>query len=177
MVIREANIHDVPSIARVNVDCWRTTYYGIIPDEFLKSLSYESREEFCVRMLGEKDKFCYVAEEEEGNIIGFASGGLERTGNPLYKGELYAIYILEDYQGKGIGRMLVQAVARRLRQWNIQSMLVWVLIENPFRYFYKSLGGKEIDRKNIQIGGAMLEEICYGWKDTGIILSKHSNQT
>ncbi len=44
-----------------------------------------------------------VVEAERGRIVGFAVGGPERSGNPVYKGELYAIYIIEEYQQQGIG--------------------------------------------------------------------------
>jgi len=40
-VIRPAKIDDVPGIARVQIETWRTTYVGIVPDEHLANLSYE----------------------------------------------------------------------------------------------------------------------------------------
>jgi hypothetical protein len=43
LVIREAAPADAPGIARVHVDTWRTTYQGIVPDQFLARLSYEAR--------------------------------------------------------------------------------------------------------------------------------------
>lgn len=43
MKIREAIVSDAKGIAKVHVDSWRTTYKGIIPDDFLNNLSYEQR--------------------------------------------------------------------------------------------------------------------------------------
>jgi GNAT superfamily N-acetyltransferase len=110
-----------------------------------------------------------VAEDESGEIVGFASGGPERSGDAAYGGELYAIYILLPYQQRGIGRRLSFAVVERLARAGIRSMLIWVLADNPARRFYEALGGREVDRKQVEIGGAVLDEVAYGWSDTGVL--------
>ena len=46
----------------------------------------------------------YVAENDAGEIVGFACGGPERSGDPVYTGELYGIYVLPEYHRRGIGR-------------------------------------------------------------------------
>ncbi|MEH1967766.1 MULTISPECIES: GNAT family N-acetyltransferase [unclassified Nostoc] len=104
-------------------------------------------------------------------MVGFASGGQERTGDRLYQGELYAIYILEKYQRQGLGYCLVSTIATRLLQPGISSMLVWVLDDNPASRFYQSLGGQQVYQKQIEIATVQLVEVAYGWTDTrrGII--------
>jgi hypothetical protein len=42
MPIREAQIDDAVALAGIHVDSWRTTYAGIVPDDYLASLSYGS---------------------------------------------------------------------------------------------------------------------------------------
>jgi hypothetical protein len=44
MILREARPADAAKIARVHVDGWRTTYRGIVPDDYLAALSYEAQE-------------------------------------------------------------------------------------------------------------------------------------
>ncbi|MHC5774801.1 GNAT family N-acetyltransferase [Nostoc sp.] len=173
MVIREANLADASAIAKVHVDGWRTTYSNLMPAKFLADLSYKERETKWVKILSNiaQDNFTYIAEDEIGQIVGFASGGKERTGDRLYQGELYAIYILEKYQRQGLGHRLVSSVATRLLQSDISSMLVWVLADNPAVDFYQSLGGQQVNEKQIEIGTVQLVELAYGWTDTrkGII--------
>jgi ribosomal protein S18 acetylase RimI-like enzyme len=111
----------------------------------------------------------YVSEDRQGEVVGFASGGQERSGDPDYLGELYAIYVRETSQRKGIGRQLTSCFATRLFQDGMQSMLVWVLAENPARMFYEDLGGTWLREQNITIGGTTLVEVAYGWKDTGAL--------
>ena len=162
MLIRKAKLEDAAGIAKVHVDSWRTTYKGIVPDSFLEKLSYEEREQIWKR--GIEANQVYIAEDEEGRIVGFASGGQERTGKyEAYKGELYAIYLLEGQQGKGIGRNIFKAVVDDLKEKKLDSMLIWALEENPACLFYEKLGGKKIDTAEIEIDGKKLGEIAYGW--------------
>lgn len=39
MHIRKAAVEDAAAIAKVHVDSWRTTYKGIMPSDYLNSLS------------------------------------------------------------------------------------------------------------------------------------------
>ena len=172
MRIREANVSDAAAIAKVHVDSWRTTYVGVIPDAYLAKLSYEGRERAWRNGLvkPERREFIYVAEDERGEVIGFASGGPERDGDPLYQGEMYAVYLLKRFQRQGIGRQLSLAVAQRLLQAGYDSMVVWVLAENPSRGFYAALGGKVVSQKPIEVGEAKLVEVAYGWKDLNALV-------
>ena len=44
MKIIKATSSHIPSVARLYVDSWRITYKGLVPDAYLKSLSYEQSE-------------------------------------------------------------------------------------------------------------------------------------
>jgi GNAT superfamily N-acetyltransferase len=138
-----------------------------VPDEHLASLSYEARAKRWEETLSttEGPGFVYVAQDDSGNVVGFATGGPERSGDPIYRGELYAIYLLPSHQRKGIGRHLVAIVVNRLMQMGFDSMLIWVLTQNPSRKFYEALGGQPVREKEIVIGGATLTEVAYGWPD------------
>lgn len=175
MIIREAKLQDAGSIAKVNIDTWHTTYPGIIPESYLAKRSYQKRQESWTKILSieqKKDKpyWVYVAADTTGEIIAFADGGLERDGDSIYQGELYAIYILEAYQRQGIGRILVKTVAEKLSQSGLNSMLVWVLADNPACQFYQALGGREVKQKQVEFDGVKLNEIAYGWIDIKVLL-------
>lgn len=116
------------------------------------------------------DTFVLVAEDESGTIVGFVSGGRERSGDTTYTGELYAIYLLEPFQGQGIGRQLTVALVRSLIEAGIPSLLLWVLAENPSRRFYEALGGQPVYEKMVTIGGTPLLEVGYGWREARAII-------
>ncbi|MDQ3712080.1 MAG: GNAT family N-acetyltransferase [Acidobacteriota bacterium] len=171
MLIREAKESDAADIARLQVDAWRTTYKGIVPDTYIASLAYERKEQSWRKILGScESDFTFVAETSDEQIVGFASAGEIEEPERDFAGELIAIYLLEDYQCQGIGKLLVEAVTQRFIQQKVTSMIVWVFTENPFRAFYESLGGKYVSEKQTEIGGASLVEVAYGWKNLEILL-------
>ena len=162
-MIRAATIDDAPAIAQVHVASWRSTYRTLLPADFLDSLSEVGYADRWRRFIGEAGNLVYVIEDA-GRLVGFASGGRERAGEAGYKGELYAIYVLDDFQRRGHGRRLVHAVADGLKQMRLDDMIIWVLRDNaPARKFYEELGGTYVRAQSITIGSATLEEVSYGW--------------
>jgi ribosomal protein S18 acetylase RimI-like enzyme len=163
-MVRPAELDDAAEIARVHVATWRSAYRGLLPEEFLASLSEAHYGERWRRVIGESQNRVFVFEESHG-IAGFASGGRERAGEAGFAGELYALYVLEEAQHRGHGRELVRAVARALGELKLRNMIVWVLRDNsPARAFYERLGGTYVRAQPITIGTATLEEVSYGWR-------------
>ncbi len=166
--VREAVSGDAAAIARVHVDTWRTAYAGILPDEFLAGLQYANSEAVwsAAMAAGRPDASLLVAETAQGEVVGFAYGAPEREGDPTYRGEIFAIYVLQAYQGQGAGRRLFTTAARRLRKAGFDAFLLWVLKDNTSaRRFYESLGGTYLTEKTITIGETDLIEVSYGWRD------------
>jgi GNAT superfamily N-acetyltransferase len=165
--VRLARVDDAPAIAEVHVASWRTTYKGIFSDTLLDNLSVDKREQSWRERLAlpEPNSVALVACNVGGSIVGFVSGGAERTGRLGYEGELYAIYLLQVAQRQGLGTLLVQHFVRELRVRGFGSMAVWVLAANPFRKFYEALGGKVVAEQQIECGGESFTESAYGWQD------------
>lgn len=80
-----------------------------------------------------------------------------------YDAELYAIYLLQQEQRHGIGKMLVGRLATELVTRGFHQLIVWVLAKNPSTGFYASLGGSVVSEKEIEIGGKQLTELAFGW--------------
>ncbi len=166
--IRPATLEDAQGIGKVQVDSWRSSYKGLIADAFLATLSPERRAQVWSQNLTSphNGSFLDVAETSPGEIVGFVSAGPEREGDPIYKGELYAIYLYQQVQRQGLGRKLMDSVMRGLLERGFSSMLLWVLKDNlPARKFYEAVGGKSLREKPVEIGSQTLIEVAYGWKN------------
>jgi len=164
--IRAATPEDATGIARVQVMTWRDAYKGIIAEEALANMSVERSTGNWLRGLSRPETISYVAVVDE-VVVGFASGGIQRDETlPEYDGELYALYVLPDQQGKGIGRKLVETFAAALKEADYKGMLIWVLKDNaPGRAFYERIGGVYVCEKSLLIGEQKLQEVAYGWND------------
>jgi GNAT superfamily N-acetyltransferase len=165
--IREATPDDVPGLARVHLESWRTSYGGILPEDAIASRTYELRESQWHSTLAypEEGVINLVAEDPEAGVVGLASGGPDRGWDPDHTGELYGIYLLRSHQGQGLGRRLNGRGAEGLLQQGHSSMRVWVLEHNPSRRFYEQLGGVYLCEKPYPIEGHTLTQVAYGWSD------------
>jgi ribosomal protein S18 acetylase RimI-like enzyme len=169
MKIRTAWVSDAPALARVHVDSWRTTYRDILPKERLEALSYVHREEGWADRLERAAALravTFVAEDQDGQVIGFSTAGPETSGDPTYKGELYAIYLLERFQRQGHGRRLMHAAADAMSQAGFPNIMLWVLADNHgARRFYERIGGRVIGERALTIFDVAVEECAYAWDD------------
>jgi ribosomal protein S18 acetylase RimI-like enzyme len=163
ILIRRAEPNDAAGIAHVHVQSWRSTYKGIVPDSYLDDLNEVDRTELWSDLL-DGDYDIFVAEREE-SIVGFVMGGRSRDRSQQCDGELYAVYLLKEFQSLRIGRDLVRELAHALRRRGFRRMEVWVLAKNPAKAFYTRMGAQFARSKGIEIGGAVLMEHAYVWPD------------
>jgi L-amino acid N-acyltransferase YncA len=168
VIVRRGKGDDAASIARVHVDSWRSTYAGMLPEDMLVKLSSADHEARWWRhVLGRfrRRHYVYVAEHETDGVIGFISGGPARESGLDLEAEVYALYLLDEYHGEGIGRDLFLRLAARLNRECGRSLVVWVLNENPSKYFYEAMGGRRVGRRSERMGSAEVLETAYGWAD------------
>ncbi len=166
-LIRPATVADAAGIAHVHVESWRSTYPGMLPDRYLVGLSTASHERRWRGLLSgapPRGRRTFVASAG-GRIVGFASCGPQRTGLHGFAGEFYALYLIDQAQGMGMGRRLLASMAQHLLAANSQAAVVWVLRDNPSRFFYEQLGGQLLAEQPISFAGAKLMEVAYGWTD------------
>lgn len=168
-LIRPASPVDAAGIAHVHVESWRSTYPGMLPDHYLVGLSKATHEKRWRGLLSEaappRGRRTFVAQGPGGGLVGFASCGPQRTGLAGYGGEFYALYLLDQAQGQGIGRRFLAVMAQHLLAAGTRAALVWVLRDNPSRYFYERLGGDLLAEQPIGFAGTTLMEVAYGWTD------------
>jgi L-amino acid N-acyltransferase YncA len=89
---------------------------------------------------------------------------------------VYAIYLLESWQGQGIGRQLTITLVRQLIQRGFTSLLIWVLADNPSRQFYEALGGQQVHERLQMTGGVELMDVAYGWLDARTLVDAQVRQ-
>ena len=165
-IIRHANPRDASAIARVYVDTWRDAYPTMIPDSVLVGMSHSRQREIWAQVLARHGaEIVMVAEDARAGIVGFGSCGRARAGTPAYQGEVYTLYVLADFRGSGIGKGLLHGLLGELSKRGYASALVWVLADNPARYFYAAMGGVMVAERDEALWGMTLHQAAYGWSD------------
>jgi GNAT superfamily N-acetyltransferase len=173
--IRAARSADAVAIGAVHVAVWRTTYPGILPDSYLARLSvarHAAHYEGAIRGTG--GVFVAVASGNDlqaGNtprIVGFATaagpgrGGVV-GGRRLGEGEVETLYVLDDWRERGVGRRLLRAAGAHLAETGCRSLYVWVLRDNPSRWFYQRLGGTQAAEAMISFAGRAVMQTAFVW--------------
>ena len=165
--IRDAILEDVPAVARVHVQSWRESYGDFLSSEALAGLSVEERARMWTRTFDDPDPRArfLVAEEPDGEIVGFVRGGPYGPMGAVSLGtdaEIYAIYLLRKAQRKGIGRQLMTGVFDHLSDQGFASVGLWVLTGNlGARRFYEAMGGRAGPEQPMNLSGETVMEIAY----------------
>jgi GNAT superfamily N-acetyltransferase len=167
IVYREAVVADAPAVARVHVRSWRESFDGIVPQTFLDKMSVEQRTEAFAGRFSEAGYGMYVAEAEESGVVGFADYGDPRDDVAGYEAELYAIYLLPEYQGRGVGHALFRRVVDALVGSGKRSLCLLALEVSPYKSFYEKMGGRVIEHRPKEIEGVAFDVSVYGWERIG----------
>lgn len=172
--LRRASLADAEAIAAVRVEAWRESYREIVPAAYLAEMSIdESRvqwQRILEAMQDNLDKICVYVAESEGHIVGFASANLLEHEKFGMQAELSSVYLRPAWQRSGIGRRLLDKLARTVQQMGARSMLVWVFAENRIgRNFYEELSGEFLHEQEFSWDGLDLREVAYGWSDLNVL--------
>jgi GNAT superfamily N-acetyltransferase len=143
------------------------TYKDILDQSTIQARSLEEQVRIWQNQLGTPapSEMRFVADVS-GMITGYAGGGRNPDTHSPFQAELFGIYVLGDYQKKGMGQALVRALSAWLLEKGHRSMLVWIMAQNPYRKFYEKLGGALLEQnREIDYGGKKVNVVCYGWSD------------
>ena len=151
VTLRKAVLGDLDEIAELHVRTFRETHGG--------GPSVELRKAQWSEALKRPREFCVVLEDmSAGRLVGFARGTLHDKKDGLaYDGELNKIYLLREFQGRGLGRRLICAVATEFQNRGIPSMLLFGDARSRSNGFYERMGAQRLLSPEGEFHG------CYGW--------------
>jgi ribosomal protein S18 acetylase RimI-like enzyme len=191
--IRRGTKADAASIGRVHVETWQAAYAGLLPDSLLAAMSDVRQSAWWSRLLADpgEARGVFVADDQEMGVVGFGSCGpvrdppeglhpstsLRTGGREIRVGEVYTLYVEPDFQNQGLGRRLLDALFRQLRADGCDTAVLWMLADNPSRFFYEGLGGERIGQRVDTMAGVDVEELAFGWRDLTVPLVRRKLAT
>ena len=156
LAIRKALPEDAHSYTDCLISCWQSAYKGIVPDKYLEDMikEKEQRVERFKKVFidpGDCEYYCVMNAE---NMIGFLTINKSRNTDSSYTGEIWAIYLIEEFCGKGFGKKLLDFEIQELKRVEPKEIFLWVFEDNKrARRFY--------EKNNFRFDGTS-REVKYG---------------
>ncbi|MBV9963820.1 MAG: GNAT family N-acetyltransferase [Parafilimonas sp.] len=145
--IREAAVNDISTIHQLAHEIWPTTYSEILSNDQLQyMLELIYSQSSLQKQFNEGHHFLIVEEDKQ--PIAFADYSLLKDG--VYK--LHKIYVLPNQQGKGIGKLLIEYVIKKVKVNNGSALVLNVNRNNKAKQVYEHFGFKVISEEDIDIG-------------------------
>jgi ribosomal protein S18 acetylase RimI-like enzyme len=167
LVVRSARPADWAAIAELHVASWRDAYRGLMPPDFLagpveRELTRQWRETLGTRRRAGAVMLAVASREVAGFVAAWQEGSICHIDH---------LHVRPGLRGAGIGRRLLGAAARRLRDQGARSADLWVFAANHGALrFYHRLGGQVGPVVERETFGQALPERCVTWSSIGPLL-------
>jgi GNAT superfamily N-acetyltransferase len=158
--IRRAKPEDAARVARVHTLGWRQGFAGLLPEDFLASRVMEP--DVWTSRIAEPAPYAVLVAQppdvaEDASVCGFVAVGPALPPAPTSQrcGQLYAIYVLADVWGAGVGFALHSAAMTALRAAGFIEAVLWHLEGNTRALtFYQRQGWQETSTMQVEeLGG------------------------
>lgn len=146
--IRNATTEEIPLIRELTFRVWPQTYASILTQQQIDYMLDMMYSETSLQRQMTKEGCQFIIVYENGNPVGFASYSEVKP----KKWKLHKIYILQNRQGKGTGRFVIDHIIDEIKTKNGSSLFLQVNKHNKAKSFYEKLGFAEVDFINLDIG-------------------------
>ncbi|NMM64221.1 GNAT family N-acetyltransferase [Clostridium sp. P21] len=171
MIIRPVIDDDIQAIAKIYTDNWKTTYQNILPDSFLKSMTYEHSKEKWSSYIHTDKQGAFVALDENDMIIGFSA---YKPYSDLKKCLLLdSLHIIQSIQGSGIGKKLIFTIGKYAYNNEYEKMYICIVKGNDrAEGIYAHLGAKHYKDFIDDFEGTPSNSSVLLWDDLNMFISK-----
>ena len=162
--IRPWRKSDLESIRRITWSSWISAYSSFIPESDLRShLDTYYAEASLLSMFDDPLMQGFVAEAD-GTIAGYARLFIDQDENRLY---VSSLYLLPDFQGKEIGRRLLEAAEGYATEKGLDNVWIGVMVKNKQAlFFYRKVGFLFVREEPFTMGETTVSHLI-GYKKLG----------
>ncbi|MEN9743052.1 MAG: hypothetical protein RLZZ65_857 [Bacteroidota bacterium] len=141
MQIRLAQAHELPILEQLARQIWPSTYQNIIsPEQIEFMLRWMYSTETLLKQLKENHEFYLLSDQQQD--LGFIA--LEWMNQDTQSTDcilkINKLYILDQLQGKGFGKALIQKAIQRATETHVKEIILQVNKANKAKDFYTHLG-------------------------------------
>ncbi|MDT9002286.1 GNAT family N-acetyltransferase [Paucibacter sp. APW11] len=167
MLIRQASVTDIPTVAALHAASWKHSYRGVLGDLYLdQQVDASRRQHWSARLGTPAPNQRVLLLEEQGEALGFACVLLDE--DAVWGSELNNLHVARSAQGRGLGRLLMQAAAKACEAAQSNGLYLWVVQANvQAQGFYARLAGREAGGDVWEAPeGSRVPMFRYAWNET-----------
>lgn len=136
-----AGIEDIEDMVKIQCESWKHAYSGIMSDDFIERKNLSRRDKWSGILSAENTKHYIV--RFKGCPIAMVSIDFPREAAEPDTYEIFGLYILPEYTGKGFGREIMLWTENKIKMMGYKKISLWVLEPNvSAKKFYEKLGFK-----------------------------------
>lgn len=148
--IEQATINDVETIRQLAQETWWPTYSPLLAKEQIAFMLDEIYSAEKIAQQIEQGSQIYLLLIEDGRAVAFAAYSARDEDPDIYK--LHKLYCLPATQGKGYGKILINAVSKRILAAGKNILELNVNRHNNAKSFYQKMGFTIAYQEDIPIG-------------------------
>nr|WP_081626994.1 GNAT family N-acetyltransferase [Bordetella sp. FB-8] len=153
VLLRAASADDSAVVAALHTSSWRDAYRALLPAQYLgERVSLDHRTHWdALLSRPPKERGLVLIAEIDQKPAGFVSA--EKAANPAYGALLSSLHVMDAFQGRGLGRLMIEAVRAWAREQGETKVHLYALEGNHKAIrFYESNGWKFAGLESSRIG-------------------------
>lgn len=151
--VKTATVNDIPVIQELTEKIWRPTYQPILTPEQIEYMIDMMYSAASLNKQITELQHQFLILQDDNNPIGFAAYSTTDTPG-IFK--LHKIYLDGSYQGKGIGKFLLEQVAEQVKDRGANTLELDVNRFNKAKQFYEKQGFSVYKEKKTDISNGYI---------------------
>lgn len=157
--IRKAYPTDAYTLVQIRSLAWKNNYYDIFPSDIIHDMVKEENVRHLEDQINENNRIFVAIDDDK--IVGFVFYA-KALGNLYDNAEIREIYVLPEYQKRGIGKLLFQKAVEALKQLRFTSFVVACPLHNQNVDFFIHMGGvRDSNREETFFGYSVSCDVIY----------------
>ena len=178
----KATEKDAYAISYIGAYSWKETYTGLVPDNYLKYKvnHFEDKVENQKKVIQNENVDFYLAKVD-GKAVGYVCYGPSENEKYEDYGYVGGLYLLEEYQGYGIGKELFRIALEGLKEKGYTKLMLECMSGNKVIDFYKKYLGKVVEKMDYPLNNGKIsvgaEVMTFDIEDSLKEISESKNKT
>lgn len=158
--IIEATEEHLPIIQSIAIPTWYNTYSQILSadqSEYMLEMMYSLK---ALKEQINQKSHCFLFAQKDDEYLGYVSYELNSGNSP--KTKIHKLYVLPEYHGHGVGKILIDKVIQIARSNSNEAILLNMNKQNKAIHFYNKIGFQLIGEECNQIGnGYVMDDYIF----------------